>query len=92
MSQHAHAVADLEEWAAETGLRLPYDPDAIVIGETEGVAFNLVTGRADAIADDHAQVLDTRTWLADLERACCGRVVIQWAIRPEVYFAQQEAQ
>ena len=38
------------------------------------------------------QVLEPVSWLASLEAATGGRVVVRWAIRPEVYFAATEGQ
>lgn len=36
------------------------------------------------------EVMEPRAWLAGLEAACGGKVVVHSAVRPEVYFAQVE--
>lgn len=90
MSKVKQAAAELREWAMETGARLPYDAETIALEETMGVAFNLVTGKADTLATDGVQTLDDQAWLAGLEQACGGNVVITWAMRPEEYFAMVE--
>ena len=43
-------------------------------------------------AEPAVQVVEPVTWLAGLESAGGGKVTIQWAMRPEVFFAAQEAQ
>lgn len=84
------ATVDLNNWAQETGQRLPFDAEAIAMAEQAGVYFDLVAGKPVGVVDDEVQVLDDRTWLADLEQACGGNVVITWAMRPEEYFAKVE--
>lgn len=82
-------TTDLLDWAAETGQRLPFDAEAIAMGESLGVACDLITGRP-IDTDDEVQVLDEQPWLAGLEKACGGNVVVTWAMTPEAYFAAVE--
>lgn len=82
------ATVDLNNWAKETGQRLPFDAEAIAMAEQAGVYLNLADGKPVGMVDDEVQTLDDRTWLADLEQACGGNVVITWAMSPEEYFAK----
>lgn len=88
------AVAELREWEAETGQRLPYAAEAIALGEAVGVACDLFTGYP---VDDGGEMDETdgreaswQKWLADLELACGGSVTVTWAMTPEAYFAAVE--
>lgn len=85
------AVAELQEWAAETGRPLPYTPRVIAMAEQTGAVINLNWGVAEtAIADDGVHTLDDQAWLAGLEQACGGSVRVAWAIQPAEYFAMVE--
>jgi hypothetical protein len=84
------ATVDLNNWAQETGQRLPFDAEAIAMAEQAGVYFDLVAGKPVGVVGDEVQVLDEQPWLADLEQACGGNVVVQWAMTPEAYFAAVE--
>ena len=83
-------ITALEQHAVETGLPLPIDASTIAMIEAAwGGVVDLDTGRiVDVAADDGVQPLDARTWLAGLEAACGGRVVVHWSMTPEAYFAQ----
>jgi hypothetical protein len=78
---------DLNDWAQETGQQLPFDAEAIAMAEQVGVYFDLVAGKPVGMVDDEVQVLDDHSWLAALEQACGGNVVVTWAMTPEAYFA-----
>lgn len=96
MDKHLNArqdsvIADLVQHAAETGKPLPMAP--LTIDKIErflGVAVDLDTGGCvlDMPVDDSVRTLDEGSWLASLEEACDGRVMVAWVMTPEAYFAQ----
>lgn len=86
------ATADLNDWSVETGHALPVNAEAIAMAETAGMVVELETGAIVMHTDDEVQTLDDQSWLAGLEAACNGDVHIAWAMTPEAYFAQAEAE
>ena len=66
-------------------------PEVVAALEDEGYIVDLETGDLSVDVDHRTpMVLDKGNWLAGLERACGGKVVIEWSIRPEVYFATHD--
>lgn len=90
VDKEAKAVTELQQWEVETGRRLPYHPEVIAMAEQGGVVFELGFGTIERMDDDEVQTLDDHTWLAGLEQACGGNVVVTWAMTPEAYFAAVE--
>lgn len=92
------AVEDLIDWQIETGNPLPDDPEILAavegLGDVVDLRYGLIVGHVGDNRDvllTNAEVANQYQWLSALEAACDGKVTVQWAVRPEVYFAQQEA-
>ena len=93
-------IEDLQEWREETGEGLPADARLIAASELMGEVVDLQTGEVAGFeAPDGDVRLATNVplrsrivWLAALEAACDGNVRIAWAMTPEAYFAQLEAE